>query len=177
LSVNDLVNDIRREIDQILRQIDWAEEEIASTQRRYPACADRLWQSFTLLAPTDPLMDVEATYRAHCREVLERVAHGEDTQPGTAAECCIALCEISLRTPLNTSAAGLYTRMWRLAGMPSDHLSQVSEHYEALNGPQIDDYERMLRRKLRQPWRVLSTERETPSTATRSAIPDTTGRR
>jgi hypothetical protein len=63
-------------------------------------------------------MRTEFVYRSHCRELLDRAARGEDTRPGTAAECCIALSETSLRVPLRTSAAGLYARMWTRAQFP-----------------------------------------------------------
>jgi hypothetical protein len=69
------------------------------------------------------------------------VARGEETRPGTAAECCIALSDTSLKVPLNTSAAGLYARMWLLAGLPPVELSNASAHYEAHEGSLIDDHE------------------------------------
>ena len=93
-------------------------------------------------------------YRSHCRELLDRVAAGEDTRPGTTAECWGALRETSLRVPLSTSAAGLYARTWRLAQLPPGELADASGHYEALQGPLIDEHEAWLRTKLRQPWRV-----------------------
>ena len=108
-------------------------------------------------------------YRSHCRELLDRVAHGADTRPGTAAECCAALSEASLRAPLHSSAVGLYARMWRLAGLPPTALTEVSGHYEALDGALIDDHEAWLRRRLRQDWRVLPGSGAAPSTQARPA--------
>lgn len=142
-------------LDSLFRAMQWAEDEIDAAQHRHGAVADRIWGSFGLLRPTHELMRTEPVYRAHCRELLDRVACGQDTRPGTAAECCIALREISLRVPLRTSAAGLYTRMWRLAQLPPADLTNNSEHYEALEGSQIDEHVAWLRAKLRQDWRVL----------------------
>jgi hypothetical protein len=148
----------------------WAEEEIDAATRRHPA-ADRIQRSFPLLRPTTAQMRTEVVYRSHCRELLDRVAVSEDTRPGTAAECCLALSETSLHVPLRTSAVGLYARMWRLAGLPPAPLTDASEHYEALDGALIDDNEAWLRHKLRQDWRVLpspeaaSPRRRRPDTA------------
>lgn len=132
----------------------WAEQEIAAAQHRHRSAADRIWRSFNLLKPTLGRMR-EPVYRAHCRELLDRVAHSEDTRPGTAAECCIAMCEISLRVPLSTAAVGLYTRMWTFMRLVPDDMTTTNEHYEALAGSQIDEHEALLRAKLRQDWRAL----------------------
>jgi hypothetical protein len=119
-----------------------------------PAAANRIQHSFLLLRPAHPRMRSEALYRSHCRELLDRVAAGEDTRPGTAAECSLALSETSLQVPLRTSAVGLYARMWRLASLPPAPIADASEHYEALDGAVIDDSEAWLRHKRRQDWRV-----------------------
>jgi hypothetical protein len=132
-------------LDPLFDAMTWAEDEIDAATRRHPA-----------VAPAMPRMRTEVLYRAHCRELLDRVAAGEDTRPGTAAECCLALSETSLQVPLRTSAVGLYARMWRLAGLPPAPLTEGSEHYEALDGELIDDNEAWLRHKLRQDWRVLA---------------------
>ncbi|WIN00016.1 hypothetical protein ACTOB_003691 [Actinoplanes oblitus] len=151
-----LLADLQHDLRSVFDAIDIAEEEITTAQRRHPKAADRIWRSFLLLRPpTDALTRNDLVYRAHCRELLDRVAAGADTRPGTAAECCVALCEVSLRVPLNTSAAGLYARMWKLADLPPIDLADASTHYEALEGALIDDQETMLRQKLSQDWRRL----------------------
>lgn len=154
-SINDVIADIRTALGSLFDAMRWAEDEIDTAARRHPSAADRIHASFMLLRPTQPLMRTEMVYRAHCRELLDRVAHGDDTRPGTAAECCIALSDISQLAPLRTSAVGLYTRMWRLAGLPAAALTDPSEHYEALHKTVIDDHEAWLRHTLRQTWRVL----------------------
>ncbi|GIH16129.1 hypothetical protein [Rugosimonospora africana] len=156
MDLPELIGDIKRLLDPIFDAMSVAEDEISAAQQRHPDAADRIWRSFPLLRPTDGLTTNNLVYRAHCRELLDRVAAGANTKPGTAAECCWALCEVSQRVPLNTTAAGLYSRMWRLAGLPPVNLADNGGHYEALAGGQIDDYEAVLRQRLRQDWRALS---------------------
>ncbi|MGW5315470.1 hypothetical protein [Nocardia thailandica] len=140
-----------------LRQQDWAEEEIQRAQNRHPDVADVLHHSFSLLSATEDRMATEFVYRAHARELLERVATGVSTKPGTSVEVVLSLMRASLVTPLNTTAFGLYARMWHHAGLPAvDGLDEeVCAHYEALNASRIDEFEAIARRKLAQPSRVL----------------------
>jgi hypothetical protein len=98
-------------------------------------------------------MKTEFVYRSHCRELLQRVAAGEDTRPGTAAECCIACCETSQHAPMNIGGVGFYMRMWSKASFPD--LDFPREHHEAIAGEVIDDHERDIRRKLSCDWRQL----------------------
>jgi hypothetical protein len=142
----------------VLEAMEWAEEEITTAQIENPEAAVRLHASFLLLRPTHDRMQTEMVFRAHCRELLRRVVREEDTRPGTAAECCAALSETSKIAPMRTSAAGLYARMWKLAELPPTDLTGAGEHYEALEGSQIDEHEGWLRTKLRQVWRVLGSE-------------------
>lgn len=153
--VTDVIAGIRGMLAPLFDAMQWAEDEIDAGMRRHPAAAEKIQRSFLLLQPSSPQMHTEAVYRSHCRELLDRVAAGEDTRPGTAAECCLALSETSLKVPLRTSAVGLYARMWRLAGLPPAPITDLSEHYEALDGALIDDNEAWLRNKLRQDWRVF----------------------
>jgi hypothetical protein len=142
----------------IFEHMDIAEDEIATARRRHPDAGDRLYHSFSLLIATHERMEYEPVYRSHCRELLDRVAAGEDTRPGTAAEVCCALHDVSLITPMRSSAAGLYARMWQSARLPNiPELTALSEHHEALEGSRIDDHESMTRRKLAVPTRTLDT--------------------
>ncbi|WP_280222030.1 hypothetical protein [Nocardia neocaledoniensis] len=139
------------------RQLEWAEDEIHRAQQAHPDVADVLHHSFSLLTATEERMATEFVYRAHARELLERVATGVSTKPGTSVEVVLSLMRASLVTPLNTTAFGLYVRMWRQAGLPAvDGLGgDLGEHYEALNASRIDEFEAIARRKLAQPSRVL----------------------
>lgn len=159
LTVKDILgNGLASELDSLFTLMSVSEEEIARAQRAWPRAADRIWHSFSLLKPTLTLTYRTEVYALHCRELLARVASGEDTRPGTAVECCAALAEISQRAPLTTAAAGLYARMWDKAGLPPVDLARV--HYEALKGDVIDDQERFLRAGVRQGWRSLPEQTE-----------------
>jgi hypothetical protein len=73
LSLHD-INSIRQNLNALFANIAWAEEEISAAQDRHPEATDQLQRSFTVLAPTLSLMRIPAVYRAHCRELLERVS-------------------------------------------------------------------------------------------------------
>lgn len=137
----------------------WAEEEIEAARLRHPGHADRLHHSFLLLSANldlTRLADSETVYRAHCRELLDRVAAGTDTRPGTAAEVCCALLHTSLLAPLTSAATGLCLRMWQAADLPEIRgFAEAARHHEALEGSLIDEHERFTRRKLAVPGRRL----------------------
>jgi hypothetical protein len=116
--------------------------------------------SFLLLAPSDPSLVSEELYRAHCVELLDRVARGEDTRPGTAVECCIVLSNVSLEVPLPTHAVGLYSRMWQRAGLRTNELAAMGTHYEAIAAAEIDDLEAQMRQTLSQDWRIRDGRKE-----------------
>ncbi|WP_367135827.1 hypothetical protein [Saccharothrix sp. HUAS TT1] len=151
-----LGGDLFKAMGTAFDRIEWAEDEIQRAMRRNPAEADLLYHSFELLKATHDRMDSERVFRAHCRELLQRVVNREDTRPGTAAEVCCIASDASKVTPLNTSAAGLYFRMWQKAFpdlVPA--IESDLPHYEALKGSQIDDLEAESRRKLAVAERVL----------------------
>ncbi|WP_067903735.1 hypothetical protein [Nocardia vaccinii] len=101
-------------------------------------------------------MSTEFVYRSHARELLERVAAGADTRPGTAAEVAAAMMATSLAAPLNSTGVGLYLRMWRKAGFLAVGDSG-RDYYEDVVGPLIDDAESTTRRKLAIRSRTLGT--------------------
>ncbi|WP_233163791.1 hypothetical protein, partial [Glycomyces salinus] len=142
----------------IFERIDIAETEITKAVERHPHAADRLWHAFKLLTPTHERMDHEPVYRAHCRELLDRVAEDDDTRPATAAEICCAMFDISKVTPLSSLAMGLYMRAWLKAGLPDiAKIAEDSEHHEALERSRIDQYEHDTRRALAVDTRKLGT--------------------
>jgi hypothetical protein len=142
-----IINDVENMLGGIFDQMEWAEDEIKKAIRRHPSEKDALYHSFTLLKSTHDLMGTEFVFRAHCRELLDRVAAGEDTRPGTAAEVCCISHDVSLATPMTTPATGLYMRMWEIA-FPDKKVFDETEHYEAIEGQAIDDLEALTRRKL-----------------------------
>lgn len=161
-AVDDLLGDdaagIFAVMADVFERMEWGEQEIAAAQARHPRYADRIWHSFSLLVPNTGLerMSSEMVYRAHCRELLDRVAAGEDTRPGTAAEGCCVLRNTSLLAPLTSAATGLYMRLWHAAGLPEiEGFAEARTHYEALNKSLIDDHEQEVRRKVAMPDRRL----------------------
>ena len=63
-----------------------AEEEIAAAKHRYRRASKRVHAAFGVLYPTGDMSKCgDRLYRAHARELVERVARKEDTRPGTAA--------------------------------------------------------------------------------------------
>lgn len=91
-----------------------AEQEIAGAQKRHPAQADLIWQAFKYLMPTKLLSPkTETLYRAHCREILDRIAEGQPIQPATYAELACLFCTASLAAPLNQDGSAAY---WHVLG-------------------------------------------------------------
>ena len=151
-----LLASIQEEVTGVVALVDISEDEIEQAIARHRQAADDLFHAFPLLLPAfgAQAWSTEFVYRAHCRELLERVATGEDTPPGTAVECVLAMRQVALAVPLNGPAAGFYLRMWRLA-FPDHELSDRGQHYEALERDRIDDIERKTRKKLAVSGRVL----------------------
>ncbi|MBF6060529.1 hypothetical protein IU500_07025 [Nocardia terpenica] len=146
-SANDIIEAVTGMLGGVFERMEWAEDEIKQAQRRYPQATNKLFYAFALLKTDNELVGKELLYRAHCREILARVVKDEDTRPGTAAEICAMMCDISQRTPLNTAAFGLYARVWKLAGLPGDQFDDLP-HYEAIAASRIDDFEAESRAKL-----------------------------
>lgn len=140
-----------------LERVGWAEDEIEAAQRRHPAAADRLFHAFALLAPTeDRMVASERVYRAHARELLERVAAGADTRPGTDIELVLLCARVSLVTPLNRYAFTLYMRVFARALPELAVLSaEEASAYERVAGSGADSLEEESRRRLARSWRKL----------------------
>ncbi|MEB3372435.1 hypothetical protein [Saccharopolyspora mangrovi] len=155
--LTDLIDDVHRELAPVFDMMEWAEDEISAARRRHPAHADTLHHSFALLTPTSDRMRTEFVYRGHARELLDRVAQGEDTRPATAAEIVLAFCHASQTAPLNTTATGLVFRMWQEAFPDTPVDIDDQEHREQLYGSSIDDAEADTRARLADSSRVLGT--------------------
>lgn len=166
--MSDLLRGIFDEIVSALAPMETAEEEILAAQQRHgedPPVRDAddrivgepgpIWRAFSLLRPTRDMP--EFVYRSHCREILDRVAEGEDTRPATDAEMCLALRDVTLATPVRSSTVGLYARLFARAfpEQAGDALGGMAEtvHYEALHSDQMDEEEAWMCRQLRQDWR------------------------
>lgn len=151
-------------IDAVLGRSIWAEEEIEAAQRRHGE-KDRgpLWHSFRLLRATHEREWPELVFRAHCRELLDRVAAGHDTRLATDAEKLAVLSVASQTAPLNGGAETLYLRIG--ARMLPDIFDGVCDvldvqAYEKVHGSRADEYESQLTRRLAQPWRRVDATAE-----------------
>ena len=91
-------------ISGLFDQMEVAEDEIAKAQNRHPDAKEKLWNAFRLMQPGVLLGFPDELYRAHCRELLERIYQDLDTRPGTQAECLVAFSEMSLVAPLRHDA-------------------------------------------------------------------------
>lgn len=135
-------------LSRVFSEMEWAEDEIAQAQKRHPAKAALLWEQFMLMH-TDVPLPGERVYRAHCRELLERVAAGGDTRPPTDAELCGAYCQASLAGPPPHGAVVAYMRAFtRLFPGEARELFKDVDAHEQIGGFEADQTERDLRRKL-----------------------------
>jgi len=155
-AIAELLARVQAEVTGAAALVDIAEDEIEQAAARRPQAAGDLFHCFRLLLPAFEARawGTEFVLRAHCRELLERVARGQDTRPGTNAECLLAIAQVAMEVPLNGAAAGFYLRMWS-AAFPGHELTGHGQHYEALYKGSIDDIERWTRKKLAIPGRVL----------------------
>ncbi|GAA3305983.1 hypothetical protein [Nonomuraea dietziae] len=147
----------------VFEQIEWAEDEVQLAMKRHPWAADTLWHSFSILKATRVLLRWELPYRAHCRELLDRVAAGLDTRPGTSAEILSVASDISKINPMNATGFGTYMRALRQALLevyaavkPTLAIDRHSLH-EALHSERIDSLEGEVRHRLTVHDRSLDT--------------------
>lgn len=134
-----------------------ADTEVRRAQEGHPDQADLVYHAWPLMERPYWLPTIPFVYAGYIRELLDRVAAGQDTLPGTAAEIAVA-CSLVLDLKFAHALAGLYHRMW-LAAFPG-HLAyegqaEAGAWYERDAGSEIDVHEAELRRILRQPRRRL----------------------
>lgn len=152
--------DLIGDLTEAFRGTDALEEEIAKLSAEYPEQADLLYHGFGLCNPGDIDPYTDAAYRAHCRELLTRLAKGEDTRPGTDAEICCLSSRASLVAPLTETGAGVYSRAFATV-FPAQYeeiWGELTGHYEALHGGEIDRLTGEARRKLAKPKRRLGKD-------------------
>jgi hypothetical protein len=150
-------SDFGRLLDRCFAQMEWAEDEIKQAQGRHPEAAAKLWDTFRLLRGTHELMNTEFVYRAHARELLERVCGDEDCRWPTDVEIVCGLSEASLRAPLNTKAVTLYMRLFaRLFPNKAPFEGLDASAFEHVAGDGADDLYTEVKRASRtqQRWRV-----------------------
>lgn len=128
-----------------------AEDEINKAKVRHPDRADAVHRAFRYLVPSDQrLMRSEILYRAHCAELLDRVAADEDLKAGTDAECILGLSLASLNAPIGQDATALYMRLLAkldpafVEGIVSD----VGYEFRGRYPGSVEELEREIRGKL-----------------------------
>ena len=121
-----------------------AEEELAAVDLPPDVRA----QAFGVLCPSQPLRGKTLDlYRAHARELLGRLARGEDTGPGTLAECLSVALYTAGDAPLRQEGQALVE--WIYAQVFPEHAKAIGcgEARERWDGQVRDDLA-VLRRKL-----------------------------
>lgn len=143
---------LARTVRTTFDRMEIAEEEIEAAKTRHPKEAGVIHGAFGLLCPTDPIRDLsDESFRFHCREILDRVARGQDVRPGTTAELLGFLADASQLAPPARVAALLYQELFgrlfpeRLRAFLSDAGSMEPDLYER---DQILELERELRARL-----------------------------
>jgi hypothetical protein len=114
------------EVLAILDDVVYAEGQIEVYMDRYPERRDAIWSSFRLLERPPILREkLQWMYERHVLELLERVAHGSDTRPGTDAEVCAACYEMSQVTPFSALGLAAFATAFLLVfdtpGSPAGH--------------------------------------------------------
>lgn len=126
------------------RQIGWAKDEATKAMERHgekpPADtgegAGPIYNALSLCACVlQPYMAPEQIFRAHCSEIFERVAKGEDTQPGTDAEILGLLVDAAQAMQFCGGLICLYFRL--VKSVLPDMYNQFKAGYEA-DGPEHD---------------------------------------
>ncbi len=154
-------------VDHVFRKMKEAEKEIARMQALYPVMAPALNASFSALVPTDWVRGREALYGPHCRELLKRVVDGKDLLDPTKAEMLGVVAEASLAEPPGTVLSAFYFRLFRalfpekkdlVADLDGTAKSVVRGEYGICPGD-VDELERLLRKKMRTTIEVVVPER------------------
>ena len=149
-SLTDLVPPaIGRVIANSFRRMTVAEDEIRAAKARHPRKAAKLDQAFRYLCPPALLGGLDdMVYRAHAREILERVAKGGKLRPGTTAEVVAALSHGSQVAPPGRIEMLLYTELFARL-FPKESLRLMTDSRPAAP----DRYERERMRELEQELR------------------------
>lgn len=139
------------------RQMEWADDEVERAQERHGETGKGpIYQAFPSLACiSQPYMEPEIIFRAHCREILDRVAAGQDTRPGTDSEILGVLVDASLTIPLAPHLVCLYFRLVTKL-FPPDLIEEFAVHvaemdlesYERIHGERATDEQEHIRKHL-----------------------------
>jgi hypothetical protein len=145
-------------INRTFHLIDLCEEVIAEQKEKYPDKADLVDKAFGLSRPSDIFNSsiADNLYKAHVRELCERLALEGDTRFPTCAEVCIAMSEISQRAPIATDAALAYMQAFVKALPDSTVSTEIRPRMEELQRSFCSDpVLTEIYSKLKQEWRKL----------------------
>jgi len=118
-------------IGRTLGDVFIAEDEIEKAQVRHPKESEAIWETFRSLERPEVLYGKsEELYRAHCHELLDRVAKGDDIDIVTRAEAVAVLSEMTFKSRLIPDAENLYIRLFQELGglgwaLPAEHAQTV----------------------------------------------------
>ncbi len=99
-----LGGDMMAVVNSTFECMDLAEEVITASGCTYAQNKS----AFGVMCPTPPLRGKSHdVYRAHARELVERIIAGKDTRPGTRCEVLCCLLATALKAPLNQSGGAL----------------------------------------------------------------------
>lgn len=136
--VNELGAGLGSTISGLFRRMELAEDEIEAAKRRDPENAERIHGAFKYLLPTESLQrKADPLYRAHCRELISRVAAGageKEISLGTSAEVLATLADLSCAAPLERTAFLLYGKLF------TQVFPEKAAEIEPLRGP-VDGWE------------------------------------
>lgn len=114
------------------QQMQWALDEIDKAAERHGESDEDgpIHSAFPLLACVDqPYMAPEPVFRAHCAELLDRVAKGEDTKPGTEAETFGLLMDAMDYMPFCGGMTSLYLELSEKI-IPESFAGFLAEEYK-----------------------------------------------
>ncbi len=104
---------ISARLGSIFETMGWAEDEITAAETRHPEHAEQIRTCYLPLQPSDVLHTLfnERNYRAHVRELLERIPQGKPLAPATAVEMVILFSYASLAAPLNNDGTAAFHKL------------------------------------------------------------------
>jgi hypothetical protein len=119
-------------LDDLFECMEIAEDEISKAMNRHPQKRYLIYGSFLTLKPVAPMP--MKLYRAHCRELLDRIGTGEDYQPVTRAEVLSVLNRAAWAIPLHNEPSALYYKLFASLFPDAPELEQIgaplAERYE-----------------------------------------------
>lgn len=154
------------EIGKLFSMMEVAEQEISDAMIRHPERCVHIWNSFGLFSSdVSRFSDFSLhLWRAHVREILERVALPKCNKDlrnlGTIADACLVFYHCSMRTPLTEDATYAYYSILReIPGMET-----VDGYFTKVGLDRIhESYPGAIQELISEAQRKTSIEREFPT--------------